>query len=123
MLCTFNLCCAHSTRLCTMVHKGNLCPSNVGVARDMCVKGVTYGPKAGKSSKVQIQIQIRSNLQIQFQIQIHPSKKAQIQIQSKSTALKIFKSNPNPVGFGKLVKSGFKSKSGFGFAHHWYGPS
>ncbi len=36
---------------------------------------------------------------------------------SKSAALKIFKSNPNPGRFAKLVKSGFKS--GFGFAHHW----
>ncbi len=51
----------------------------------------------GKSTKVQIQIQ--PNLQIQ----IHHLKKKQ----SKSTALKIFKSNPNPAKFGNLVKSGF----------------
>ncbi len=37
-----------------------------------------------------------------------------------STDLKILKSNPNPAGFGKVVKSGFKSKSGFGFARLCY---
>ncbi len=37
---------------------------------------------------------------------------------SKSTISKKFKSNSNPVDLAKVVKSGFKSKSGFGFAHH-----
>ncbi len=27
--------------------------------------------------------------------------------------------NPNPLDLGKVAKSGFKSKSGFGFARHW----
>ncbi len=27
--------------------------------------------------------------------------------------------NPNPQDLGKVAKSGFKSKSGFGFARHW----
>ena len=71
-------------------------------------------PMAGKSSdvQIQIQIQIRSNLQIQIQIQICSFKKA------KSTLSKKFKSNPNPANLAKVIKSGFKSKSGFGFAHH-----
>ena len=30
------------------------------------------------------------------------------------------KGGPNPAGFEKVVKSGFKSKSEFGFVHHCY---
>ena len=46
-------------------------------------------------------------------------KKKEKKIKSKSTALKILKSNPNPVECGKLAKSRCKSKSGFGVGPHW----
>ncbi len=44
-------------------------------------------------------------------------------LKSKSDSLKMYKSNPNPIplDLGKVATSGFKSKSGFGFARHWSG--
>ncbi len=39
-------------------------------------------------------------------------------VKSKSTISKKFKYNPNLADLAKVAKSGFKSKSGFGFAHH-----
>ena len=51
----------------------------------------------------------------------NPPLRKKLKSKSKSTVPKKLKSNPNPnpLDLAKVVKSGFKSKSGFGFAHHW----
>ena len=61
-----------------------------------------------KSTNFQIQIQIQRFLKLQIQIQIHSKKKAKCKSKYKSNVFAFF------------AKSGFKSKSGFGFARHWF---